>query len=315
MSNSSRLPDSARHVLLLLNPKAGARSGLATLERLRELLLERRFLVETLSDIRGLVDRVHELSDSRELRCIVAAGGDGTVSLIADRTPPGTPIAVFPLGTENLLAKYCQLNCDPAAICQLIVDGHTQVFDAGRAGERVFLLMLGCGFDADVVRRLHRERTGHIHHLSYIKPIFESMCAYDYPELHLHCEIAAHTGEMATRQESITARWAFVINLPRYAGGLRIAPQASGDDGLLDVCTFKAGSLWNGLRYLSGVLMGQHESWDDCVTLRARRIRIESAAPAPFQIDGDPGGDLPIDIEVLPRRLTLLTRSDTKLAE
>ena len=141
------------------------------------------------------------------------------------------------------------------------------------------------------------------------------MCAYDYPELHLHCEIAAHTGEMATRQESITARWAFVINLPRYAGGLRIAPQASGDDGLLDVCTFKAGSLWNGLRYLSGVLMGQHESWDDCVTLRARRIRIESAAPAPFQIDGDPGGDLPIDIEVLPRRLTLLTRSDTKLAE
>ena len=73
--------------------------------------------------------------------------------------------------------------------------------------------------------------------------------------------------------EVIACRWAFVVNLPRYAGGLRIAPQADGNDGVLDVCTFKEGSLWSGLRYLTGIVMGQHESWDDCVTVRAVRVR------------------------------------------
>ena len=50
------------------------------------------------------------------LRAVVAAGGDGTIRLIAKRTPPGTPLAVLPLGTENLLARYLELTADPQQI-------------------------------------------------------------------------------------------------------------------------------------------------------------------------------------------------------
>ena len=98
----------------------------------------------------------------------------------------------------------------------------------------------------------------------------------------------------------------FVVNLPRYAGGLSFAPQASGTDGLLDVCTFKEGSLWSGLVYLSGVMLGQHESMQDFARVQTRRLRIESTGPAPYQLDGDPGGELPVEIRALPGRLTLL---------
>ncbi len=38
----------------------------------------------------------------------------------------------------------------------------------------------------------------------------------------------------------------------------------------------------------------------------ARRVRIESDRPVRYQLDGDPGGMLPLDIEVLPGRLTLV---------
>jgi diacylglycerol kinase family enzyme len=106
--------------------------------------------------------------------------------------------------------------------------------------------------------------------------------------------------------EPILARWAFVMNLPRYAAGLQIVPQAVGDDGLLDVCTFKEGSLWSGLTYLAGVLMGQHQTYSDCVSRRAFRVRIESDEPAPYQLDGDPGGFTPLEIDVVPGRLTML---------
>jgi diacylglycerol kinase family enzyme len=74
----------------------------------------------------------------------------------------------------------------------------------------------------------------------------------------------------------------------------------------LDVCTFKEGSLWYGLMYLGGVVLGQHEGMQDFTRIQTRRLRVESAGATPYQLDGDPGGELPVDFEVLPGRLTVL---------
>jgi len=156
-----------------------------------------------------------------------------------------------------------------------------------------------------VVRRLHSSRQGHIHHFSYAKPILDAIRKYDYPELRVYCAPAdAPEGSALTHE--IAARWVFVVNLPRYAGGLTFAPQASGTDGLLDVCTFKEGSLWYGLVYLGGVMLGQHEGMQDFVRVQTRRLRVEADGAAPYQLDGDPGGDLPVEFSVLPGRLTML---------
>ncbi len=81
-------------------------------------------------------------------------------------------------------------------------------------------------------------------------------------------------------------------------------PDAVATDGMLDLCTFKEGSLLNGLRYLSVVVLGQHRSWSDCVSGQVKKVRLESDGEVPFQLDGDPGGCLPVEIEVLPERLT-----------
>ena len=78
----------------------------------------------------------------------------------------------------------------------------------------------------------------------------------------------------------------------------------------MDVCTFKEGSLLSGLYYLTGVMLGQHEGMDDFVRIRTRRLRVEAAGKAPYQIDGDPGGELPVEISVLPGRLTMLVARD-----
>ena len=110
------------------------------------------------------------------------------------------------------------------------------------------------------------------------------------------------------------ARWVFVVNLPDYAGGLRLAPDAVGTDGMLDVCTFGQGSLWHGLKYLGFVAIGQHKVLADCTTARVRRVRIESTEEVRYQLDGDPGGFLPLEIEVLPERMTLVAPYSRLLA-
>jgi len=247
-----------------------------------------------------------------ELRAVVAAGGDGTFRLIAERTPVGTPLAVLPLGTENLLARYMGLTADAVAVAKIIAEGYSARLDAGVIGTRLFTMMAGCGFDAEVVRRLHSERKGNIHHLSYAKPILEAIRRYEYPELRVYyapmdgSANAPAYGDGSQLTAEIAARWVFVVNLPRYAGGLSFAPQASGTDGVLDVCTFKEGSLLYGLMYLGGVIFGQHEGMQDFTHVRTRRLRVEAAGTVPFQLDGDPGGELPVEISVASGRIRLL---------
>src|SRR5690606_8990976 len=105
-------------------------------------------------------------------------GGDGTAAEIVNRTPLGTPIAVLPTGTENLLARYLGIGKDVRQIADVIDAGRTAWLDAGRAGSRFFTLMASAGFDADVVDRLHADRSGHIRHSTYIKPIWRAIRNY-----------------------------------------------------------------------------------------------------------------------------------------
>jgi diacylglycerol kinase family enzyme len=94
--------------------------------------------------------------------------------------------------------------------------------------------------------------------------------------------------------------------MPCYGGGLQIAPQADATDGLLDVCTFRNGGLWYGLYYAAAVMTGTHQLLTDFATRRSGGLRVTADAKVPYQLDGDPGGFLPVNIAVVPKRLTLV---------
>ncbi len=311
----AQIDSRTRDVLIAVNPRAGARAQLPVVGDLVERLSDYGLRPQVFQGVDELCAAQANGKSKSAVRAVVAAGGDGTCRLLAEKTPPGTPLAILPLGTENLLAQHLESTTDTQALAQRIAEGLTVRLDAGEANGRLFTLMVGCGFDADVVRRLHRDRRGHIHHLSYVKPIVDAIRNYDYPAVRVNYRHAP--GRTAKRRRTdgaggkpgsdvLSARWVFVVNLPRYAGGLNFAPGASGTDGLLDICTFKEGSLWSGLLYLGGVVLGQHQSMEDFRQVLSPEVTIESQGSVPYQIDGDPGGELPLTIRVLPQRLTVL---------
>lgn len=316
-----RLP-AGRRVLIARNPTAGARDSAARVQQLATALEAEGFITEQFTEIPALLSAITAARQSGELRCVVAAGGDGTVAMVANNTPPDTPVAVLPLGTENLLAKYLEVSSNgegPRQLARWISAGLAARLDAGMVNGRLFLVMVSCGFDAEVVRRVHSQRRGHIHHFTYAKPILDVVRSYSFPELRLYCAAQPHELSQPHEEAPATdrsregpaaeqrARWAFVFNLPRYAAGLRFTPQASGTDGQLDVCTFRHGSVLHGLRYLAGVMAGWHQELSDFQLQRTQRLRIESDEDnVPYQCDGDPCGYLPIDVEVLPARVKLV---------
>jgi diacylglycerol kinase family enzyme len=132
-----------------------------------------------------------------------------------------------------------------------------------------------------------------------------SFIRYEYPKLLVYSSQNTD-GEYEESKPVARIRWLFAFNLPCYAGGLKFTPSASGDDGLLDVCTFRRGSLWHLMVYFVALIFGRHHLLYDCKMWRAKRLKITSTKRVPYQLDGDPGGYLPVEIEMLPGRMTLM---------
>ncbi len=223
-------------------------------------------------------------------RCLVAAGGDGTVAaLINDH--PGVPIAVLPTGTENLFARHFRLDRRPERLARAIDAGRVAALDLGLAGPRRFSLMAGIGFDADVVTRHHEARVartgsaGPTHRAAYVEPVLRSSLNYAFPALSVRVDDP-------DAEETIVGTTAFVFNLPRYALGLPFVPEARGDDGKLDLIVFREPGPFRALHYLWLVLRGRHLRRDDVQHRRVVSATIEVPIPVPYQLDGDPGGQV-----------------------
>ena len=292
-----------KRVLLVENPNAGASDKQALLKELREGLLSQGFLVEQENKPESIQKCLRAArEENNRFACVICAGGDGTIGMVANWADPTTPLAILPLGTENVLAKQLGFNHDIKQLIHRIISSKTFSLDAGEANGQLFLAVASVGFDAEVVRLLSARRTGHIDHTTWIRPILQALRGYQFPKIRVQTE---------GNEKAIHTRWAFIFNVPRYALGLRFVAESDCADGRLDLCCFRGGRWWNGLRYFVGVLFGWHRAWRDTHVEQVTQISIESDEPVPYQLDGDPGGELPVTIRVLPGRLTFVGISPT----
>lgn len=289
---------SIREVWIFTSPKAGTGAGREQILRLMELCRADGLVCRR-------VDQVAELDQTltlgmRDDLAVVAAGGDGTLALLAGRVPAGTALLPMPMGTENLLARHYRYPREADRVMDSIRAGRTMAIDAGRANGKLFLVMVTAGFDAEVVRAMHLTRRGHINRFSYLGPIWRAMRRYAFPIV--QASIRGQDGSIS----QTSGCWMMAFNLPCYAASLPIEPHAIADDGSLDLVNLNRGSVPAGLRYLLSLPGGRHLKRSDVSRHSATRVTLTSSVRVPYQIDGDYAGRLPVEIEVLPRHVTLL---------
>jgi len=235
-----------------------------------------------------------------DTHAVISAGGDGTLrEVVSGMIGKSVPIVVLPSGTENVLAKHFGYRRSVRKIVQTLERGTEEMYDVGVCGKQKFILLVGVGFDADVVHRLHRKRSGHITHLSWTGPILSGFLHHRFPEV-----IVEVDGHQVFRGRGMI----WVGNIPRYSLGMRILHEARTDDGLLDVRILPCQSRWRLVRYgltllLRGKIRRAEAQYHQC-----RRVRVYSPhdEPVPVQIDGDYGGTLPIDCSIIERGVRFL---------
>ena len=296
-------------VLVLTSPKAGSGKGREQIPQLERALQAQSVPCEVIDSIDRM--RTALTASSEEIQTIVvAAGGDGTLSLAislimeADQVgfegsgkPQNTPMVLpMPLGTENLVSREYQHSNQAEEVVQTLRYGTVQETDLGLCDGRVFLIMATAGFDAEVVRWLDMTRSGHIRRSTYLLPILRSWFSYRFPKQRVTVD-----GQLME-----DCAWAMVFNLPQYGGELRIEPNADGADGMLDIILFRKGGFLNGLRYVLKIFRGRHLDDPSVIRLRGSKVTIESEGRTPVQIDGDLYGESPVTIGLQHKAIALL---------
>ncbi|NUQ10989.1 MAG: hypothetical protein HUU26_01510 [Gemmatimonadaceae bacterium] len=213
---------------------------------------------------------------------VIVAGGDGTVREAANGLAGrDTPLAILPGGTENLVARYFGCDGDPGRTAEAVLSDRRAALDVGSANGRMFLVVAGFGFDAEVVERVHAGRRGHISHASYYLPLFRTLASHRYGAMRVEAE-----GEVLCDEPALV----FLGNLPRYALGLRVARDARCDDGMLDVCIFRCDGRARLIAHAWRTVWRRHVGGPGVIYRRARQVAVTASRPTPYELDGDIAG-------------------------
>jgi YegS/Rv2252/BmrU family lipid kinase len=294
-------------VLLFANPIAGRGRGKRIAVELRRALTRAGY------DVRAALDRADQikdqaLRDAGHVRAAIAVGGDGTLRGVAQRLydhfPHDTipPLLVVPLGTANLMGKHLGVDWQDATMAEQVVAAinarNIVTLDAATANDRLFLLMAGIGIDAHIVHELDRVRSGPIDITSYALPAAIAFQSYNYEPLEVEVD--------GRRVFGPAPAMAFIGNVPEYGTGFPILPKARSDDGVLDVCVIPCSSRLQLIKLFLLAATGEHIGAEGVVYTTGRRVRVASQQSVPVQIDGDPGGHTPLDIQMLPTRMPFI---------
>ncbi len=294
----------SQRVALIVNPTSGKGIG-------REIGDETRRLLHTAghdvvdvsgSDYQQARVRAGEVV-SQGVDTVVVVGGDGMVHLGVNLCAgTSSRLVVVAAGTGNDFARNLGLPLhDARAATALLADGHTRQIDLGRvthgvAGEKWFGGVLGAGFDAVVNSRAQR-MTWPRGQMRYTLAVLRELPVF---------RPIPYAVELDGRRIETRAMLVAVANTTSFGGGMRVCPDADVADGWFDVLIVHALSIPTFLRVFPKVYSGTHTTHPAVEIHRARRVRLE-ASGIHSQADGETFAVLPIDAEVVPGALNVVT--------
>jgi len=248
---------------------------------------------------------------------IVAVGGDGTWSNVADRIVASgredVALGILPSGTGNDFGRNLGFHpADAAEAVRILAEGHLRAVDVGRvetpsASEheperfetRHFVNLVGFGFDIAVIDAARRARflTGELlYKLTALQQLFR------FPGIDLGVDDG--TGSVRDGRHLMLT----VSNGQYFGGGFPIAPDATLDDGKLHACMIADAAPLTRLRLFNLAEKGRHPASDRVTLLHEPRFRLTFDAPPRFEMDGDVrrAAEDALDVRLLPRALRVV---------
>ncbi|KAA5613303.1 diacylglycerol/lipid kinase family protein [Rhodovastum atsumiense] len=279
-------------MLIVFNPVAGRRRAWR-LWRVLDVLSESGVRLEVAeTSFRGHATELARAAVRDGASMVVAAGGDGTIAEVANGLAGSDcRLGVIPLGTANVLAHELDLPFAPRAVAAALAFGRTRRIwpgiARGSAGERLFVQMLGAGFDAQVVHQLPGRLKRALGRQAYVLQTMRELVRYPFQPIRVQVD-----GQAMQAASVIVTKGHF------YAGRYRLAPGTCPTEAGLTTVLFERSGPFAALAYGAALPLDLLPRMPGVRQVRATRVEIE--APVPAQTDGDPAGLGPLTISDAP---------------
>ena len=290
-----------KKIFLVVNPAAGNRSADIVKEAMdRHFAAAQVELYETTGDEDVAAVVKDGLRQGAEW--VFAAGGDGTVSAVADGlVGTNVPLGIIPVGTSNALARTLGFDLEAVAMCAALAGEVTcKALDAIKYGdEKYCFLQAGMGLDSRMMASTSREAKNRFGVAAYLGNAVKEAVSHEMH--HFTVTIDGVT-------QSLDASEVIILN----ANSLGVADLTWGDhisprDGQLDLCILQLDGIGDYAQGIIELIQGADTSSERIRYLTAtKRIKIESDPPLPVQGDGEMIGSTPFAAELIPSAIQVL---------
>ena len=238
---------------------------------------------------------------------VIAAGGDGTVSLVAqslrrlgESTGTSLPMAIVPLGTANVLARELEV---PLVLEDAVALAAARRFvvplDGLACRDRLFLTQVGVGLDAYMIRDTTREAHQKWKRLSYLITLARRAAGHRSRQFQLTID----GRPMRIRAFQLLLANASTLGTRPFVWGPDIDPT----DGIADLCVYEVERRKDLFSLAWSVLTGRHEESPHTQFLPVHRdLKIECNRTLPVQGDGELIGKTPVQLTVVPEAVSVV---------
>ena len=293
--------------LVFVNCSAGRGRARAYLPRMRSLFESLDFSAQFFETSSAAeLESAARQALAQGQRLLLAMGGDGTFQALANGVGGSDAIiGILPTGGGNDLATALGLPGNPLRAAEAVLKGRPRRIDLARvctADGRTRLYAGGGGIGLDAEAALHA--SGAYRHLPgrfrYIASALRALL--EHLPLNVRLEFPGTDAPPAEAISLLTG----VLNTPTYGAGLRLAPDAKIDDGLLEVVLIEDLSTTNVLKLLPR-LMGSGELRTSQVRRwSVKKVRMCTDRPCLFHGDGEILGPAPVALEIVPGAVQVL---------
>jgi diacylglycerol kinase (ATP) len=246
---------------------------------------------------------------------ILLFGGDGTVHRhLGQLVKLNLPVLVVPAGSGNDFAralglrrvrdslaawkKFCadRTNLRTIDLGTITELGPAGVAPAPHNPHHYFCCVAGAGLDGEVSRRANRWPRWLRGHGGYAMSLLPTIFSFaPLPMKLLTC--GQDSNNWTTRSDQSTILAAFA-NAPVYGGGMKIAPRAQMDDGLLDVCVIAGVNPFKLFCMFPTVYSGNHLKIREVEYFHAERVQVETEHPLDVYADGEYVCRTPVEVAI-----------------
>ena len=283
---------------LLVNPNSGGGFADTLRESLEQALAPSRSRLVITASAEEARDFVAKARQEGLTRVIVSGGDDSVRDMLPALLESQCELGIVPRGTFNNLSLALGLPGDPMEALELALTGTARPIDLGRVAGHLFTESAGLGYLAEAWNRAPQpEPTGFRRWVGGF--VAASSALIDYEPLPLTVCLDGETLEELFWDVT-------VANSPLFANNIAIAPQATLDDGLLDVTLWPAVTRLEFLAALPTLISQSTEGIAGVRTVQARLVEIRSATEIPLRVDNTLDRGTEFRFEVLPLALKVV---------